>query len=52
MMTLKLENIGRHILGKKYIGLNKANAIIEYIKEQVGNNGLFHSLCRKKCKYN
>lgn len=37
---LKVENIGRHILGKKYIGLNKSNAIVEYIKEQLGNNNL------------
>lgn len=42
---LKVENIGRHILGKKYIGLNKANAIVEYIKDQLGNNNLdIHSI--------
>lgn len=42
---LKVENIGRHILGKKYIGLNKANAIVEYMKEQWGdNNLLIHSV--------
>ncbi|WP_110975952.1 ThiF family adenylyltransferase [Acinetobacter sp. WCHAc060042] len=37
---IKVENVGRHVLGKKYIGRNKANAIVDYIKEQVGSKNI------------
>ncbi|HCU0823546.1 TPA: ThiF family adenylyltransferase [Acinetobacter baumannii] len=30
-----IENIGRHLLGKKYIGSNKASAIVSYLKENL-----------------
>ncbi|MBR7740259.1 MULTISPECIES: ThiF family adenylyltransferase [Acinetobacter calcoaceticus/baumannii complex] len=36
----KVENLGRHILGRQYVGLNKADAIVKYIKEQFGDKNL------------
>lgn len=33
---LKIENIGRHVLGKKFIGLNKAFAVVNFIKSNLG----------------
>lgn len=35
---LKIENIGRHVLGKEFIGINKALALVDFIKLNLGDN--------------
>ena len=35
---LKIENIGRHVLGKEFIGMNKALALVDFIKLNLGDN--------------
>lgn len=39
---LSIDNIGRHILGRKYIGINKALAMDLHIREQLGSQFNFN----------
>lgn len=39
---LSIDNMGRHILGKKYIGINKALAMDLHIREQLGSQSKFN----------